>query len=73
LAAPDGTDFFRKATGDARPDEVKVFDYIYGVLHSPVYRARFAEFLKIDFPRIPFPASPKSFHANRARRCAACT
>ncbi|MEZ5749802.1 MAG: hypothetical protein R3D83_07985 [Caenibius sp.] len=27
-AAPDGTDAFRKATGDARPDEVKVFDYI---------------------------------------------
>ncbi|WBX85348.1 type ISP restriction/modification enzyme [Sphingosinicella microcystinivorans] len=63
LTAPDGTDAFRKATGDARPDEVKVFDYIYGVLHSPAYRARHAEFLKIDFPRIPFPASPESFRA----------
>jgi predicted helicase len=63
LTAPDGTDAFRKATGDARPDEVKVFDYIYGVLHSPAYRARYAEFLKIDFPRIPFPASPESFRA----------
>jgi hypothetical protein len=63
LAAPDGTDAFRKATGDARPDEIKVFDYIYGVLHSPTYRARYAEFLKIDFPRIPFPTSPKSFRA----------
>ena len=52
---------FRSPTGDARPSEVKVFDYIYGVLHSPDYRATFAEFLKIDFPRIPYPASPEVF------------
>jgi predicted helicase len=38
-----------------------VFDYIYGVLHSPAYRETFAEFLKIDFPRIPFPPSPDVF------------
>ena len=61
LVAPDGTDAFRTASGDARPDEVKVFDYIYGVLHSPEYRETYAEFLKIDFPRIPFPANPQSF------------
>jgi predicted helicase len=30
-----------------------VFHYIYAVLHSPTYRQRYAEFLKIDFPRIP--------------------
>ncbi len=59
--APDGTDAFRRATGDARPDEVKVFDYIYGVLHCPAYRATYAEFLKIDFPRVPFPPSPEVF------------
>jgi type I restriction-modification system DNA methylase subunit len=52
---------FRAATGDARPSEVKVFDYIYGVLHSPAYRETFAEFLKIDFPRIPYPHSPEVF------------
>ncbi|BDI60264.1 type ISP restriction/modification enzyme [Qipengyuania nanhaisediminis] len=54
---------FRAATGDARPDEVKVFDYIYGVLHCPAYRETYAEFLKIDFPRIPFPPSPEVFAA----------
>lgn len=54
-------DDFRAPTGDARPSEIKVFDYIYGVLHSPDYRATFAEFLKIDFPRIPYPASPEVF------------
>ncbi len=43
------------------PDEVAVFDYIYGVLHCPAYREVFAEFLKIDFPRIPWPASPGEF------------
>jgi hypothetical protein len=52
-------DDFRAATGEARTSEVKVF--VYGVLHSPAYRETFAEFLKIDFPRIPHPPSPKVF------------
>ncbi|PPD14207.1 MAG: DNA methyltransferase [Methylobacterium sp.] len=43
------------------PHEVAVFDYIYGVLHCPAYRRTYAEFLKIDFPRIPWPASPDEF------------
>lgn len=43
------------------PDEVAVFDYIYGVLHRPSYRRTYAEFLKIDFPRIPWPSSPHEF------------
>ena len=43
------------------PDEIAVFDYIYGVLHCPAYRQTYAEFLKIDFPRIPWPASPDVF------------
>jgi predicted helicase len=58
-ASPD--DDFSAATGEARPSEVKVFDYIYGVLHAPNYREAYAEFLKIDFPRIPWPASPEVF------------
>ncbi|WP_027455840.1 type ISP restriction/modification enzyme [Xylanibacter brevis] len=32
-----------------------LFDYNYAVLHSPSYRERYKEFLKIDFPRIPYP------------------
>ena len=43
------------------PDEIAVFDYIYGVLHCPAYRETYAEFLKIDFPRIPWPSSPETF------------
>ncbi len=34
-----------------------IFDYIYAVFHSPTYRQRYAEFLKIDFPRVPMTAS----------------
>ena len=30
-----------------------IFDYIYAIFHSPTYRQRYAEFLKIDFPRLP--------------------
>lgn len=59
--APDGTDAFRRATGDARPHEVQVFDYIYGALHCPAYRETYREFLKVDFPRVPFPQSPDVF------------
>ena len=44
-----------------RPDEVAIFDYIYGVLHCPAYRETYAEFLKIDFPRVPYPSSPARF------------
>ena len=39
-----------------------LFDYIYAVLHSPSYRKRYKEFLKIDFPRIPYPTDWKKYH-----------
>jgi len=38
-----------------------MFDYIYAVLHSQIYRVKFSEFLKIDFPRIPIPNVGKDF------------
>ena len=40
-----------------------VFDYLYAVLHAPTYRARYADFLKIDFPRVPLPESADLFRA----------
>lgn len=39
-----------------------LFDYIYAVLHSPSYRAKYKEFLKIDFPRIPYPKNAEEYH-----------
>ncbi|MCD8435403.1 DNA methyltransferase [Tenacibaculum dicentrarchi] len=40
---------------------IDVLDYIYAVLHSPNYREKYKEFLKIDFPRVPFPKDEKTF------------
>ena len=44
-----------------RPSPEEIFYYIYGVLYSDIYREKYAEFLKIDFPRIPFTADYKLF------------
>ncbi|WP_231948393.1 type ISP restriction/modification enzyme [Phormidesmis priestleyi] len=35
------------------PTPEAIFYYIYAIFHSPTYRSRYAEFLKIDFPRVP--------------------
>lgn len=42
---------------------IDVLDYIYAILHSPAYRERYKEFLKIDFPRIPYPKDAATFWA----------
>ena len=41
------------------PEEI--FYYIYAVLYSNIYREKYAEFLKIDFPRIPFTSDYNCF------------
>jgi predicted helicase len=43
------------------PTPENIFYYIYAVFHSPNYRQRYAEFLKIDFPRIPLTNNDKLF------------
>ncbi len=40
---------------------IDILDYIYAILHSPTYRAKYKEFLKIDFPRIPYPKDQETF------------
>jgi predicted helicase len=40
---------------------IDVLDYIYAVLHSPSYREKYKEFLKIDFPRVPYPENQDTF------------
>jgi len=44
---------------EIRPEDI--FYYIYSVLYSNIYRIKYAEFLKIDFPRIPFTKDYKLF------------
>ncbi len=45
---PDGMGNLSTTVG---PEDI--FHYIYAVLHSPTYRTRYADFLRIDFPRVP--------------------
>ena len=44
-----------------RPEDI--FHYAYAVFHSPGYRSRYAEFLKIDFPRLPLTGNLELFRA----------
>ena len=50
-----GLKFIEDGSGDLEetfgPEDI--FHYAYAVFHSPTYRTRYAEFLKIDFPRLP--------------------
>lgn len=53
------------APGTFGPEDV--FHYMYAVFHSPTYRKRYAEFLKIDFPRLPLISEQSLFAALCAR------
>jgi very-short-patch-repair endonuclease len=41
----------------------QIFHYVYAVLYAPSYRERYADFLRLDFPRIPFPSDREVFEA----------
>lgn len=43
------------------PTPEAIFYYIYAIFHSPTYRTRYAEFLKIDFPRVPLTSDDQLF------------
>jgi predicted helicase len=53
---PDGKGDRKKTFG---PEDI--FNYMYAVFHSPNYRSRYAEFLKMDFPRLPLTTNPELF------------
>ena len=50
-----------KKTLKKTPSPEEIFFYIYGVLYSNTYRRKYSEFLKIDFPKIPFTKDSKVF------------
>jgi len=52
----DGQGNLKKTFG---PEDI--FHYAYAVFHSPAYRTRYAEFLKIDFPRLPLTSDKALF------------
>jgi predicted helicase len=53
---PDGKGDRKKTFG---PEDI--FNYMYAVFHSPTYRSRYAEFLKMDFPRLPLTSNSELF------------
>ncbi len=63
LSAKLGLEFISDGKGDEKktfgPEDI--FNYIYAVFHSPQYRQRYAEFLKIDFPRVPLTSDKELF------------
>jgi predicted helicase len=44
-----------------------IFHYAYAAFHSPRYRARYGEFLKIDFPRLPLTGNLELFRDRRGQ------
>jgi predicted helicase len=44
-----------------------IFHYAYAIFHSPTYRTRYAEFLKIDFPRLPLTSDKELFKSMVAK------
>ena len=66
---PNFTSKFRNALAQALGSETKdftpenIFHYVYAVFHSPRYRDRYKEFLKIDFPRVPLTGNPLLFRS----------
>jgi type I restriction-modification system DNA methylase subunit len=58
---PKILNLFKREGLKPSPTSEQIFYYIYGVLYSNVYRKKYAEFLKSDFPRIPFTKDHKLF------------
>lgn len=72
MSSAQGTPTFERLASlsnseDVRPEfklnfaPIDLLDYIYAVLHSPTYREKYKEFLKIDFPRVPYPKDQNTF------------
>ncbi|HZL78977.1 MAG TPA: type ISP restriction/modification enzyme, partial [Candidatus Limnocylindrales bacterium] len=53
---PDGRGDLKKTFG---PEDI--FNYSYAIFHSPSYRERYTEFIKIGFPRVPIPDDASLF------------
>ncbi len=65
IAAAVGLPYMAETTTSSEHREVitpkDIFHYVYAVLHSNVYRRRYAEQLKLDFPWIPYPKGKDDF------------
>ncbi|MEG0930835.1 type ISP restriction/modification enzyme [Algoriella sp.] len=59
--SPEKPDYTNQTEETNQFYPIDILDYIYAVLHSPKYRETYKEFLKIDFPRVPYPTDQKQF------------
>lgn len=67
IAEAIGCRFVPEVTGEEGTfAPIDLLDYIYGLLYHPEYRERYFEFLKVDFPRIPYPDSAACFDSYKA-------
>ncbi len=67
IAEAIGRRFVPEVTGEEGTfAPIDLLDYIYGLLYHPEYRERYFEFLKVDFPRIPYPDSAVCFDSYKA-------
>lgn len=53
------TPVFKKL--DSNIEAIDIIDYCYGILHDSTYITQYNEFLKLDYPRIPYPDSMDTF------------
>jgi len=61
---PNFTEEFQKFISEKYsfiPSPEQIFGYIYAIFYGTSYRSRYEEFLKIDFPRVPFIDDEKKF------------
>ncbi|MCP4246771.1 MAG: helicase [bacterium] len=56
-----GLEHFREHYGDSEISKWEIFHYVYGVLHHPGYREKFADNLKRELPRIPLAPDFRAF------------
>ncbi len=61
LKFTDEKDVSTSSTSAGTFAPIDILDYIYAVLHCPSYREKYKEFLKIDFPRVPYPEDAQIF------------
>ena len=59
--SPQVVELFQQQYKDNSIDADTVFYYVYGILHSPTYRDRYANNLSKELPRIPYAASKQDF------------
>jgi len=56
-----GLEQFQAHYNDKGISKLDIFHYVYGILHSPQYRAKYAANLKRELPRVPFAPDFKAF------------